>query len=95
MELVCSFVLLLASVGPALGHVARNKLVARAETPQFPFDPNTSKYCSYWLDNSASGLQCTQVPAQWGISMADFLRWVRSLTRVYVLQQPLSFSSGF
>ncbi|KAH6648950.1 hypothetical protein BKA67DRAFT_538960 [Truncatella angustata] len=60
----------------ALCAVTGNGLHSRGEVPGFQFDANTSKYCDYWLDTTDSNLQCTQVPAQWGISMADLLRWL-------------------
>ncbi|RYP55760.1 hypothetical protein DL769_010053 [Monosporascus sp. CRB-8-3] len=81
MAPVVASVLLWATIlCPALGHVTREQLHYRAETPRLPYDPNTSKYCSYWFDYTDSRVQCDQVPQQWGISMADFLRWNPSIT---------------
>lgn len=48
-------------------------------TPQLPFDPNTSPYCTYWIDNNGEEV-CAEIPEWWGISMADFLRWVSDKT---------------
>ncbi|KAF2004067.1 carbohydrate-binding module family 50 protein [Amniculicola lignicola CBS 123094] len=51
----------------------------RDETPGLPFDPNTSKYCTWWYDNDGS-VSCSGMPGAWGMSLADFLRWNPSLT---------------
>ncbi|KAI9149972.1 LysM domain-containing protein [Paramyrothecium foliicola] len=59
--------------------VAGTKIQGRGEEPRYEFDPATTKYCSYWIDYIGGGLQCSQIPAQWEISMADFLRWNPSL----------------
>lgn len=61
---------------PALGLVTRDRMQTQAETPRLPYDTNTSQYCSYWFDYTDSRVTCKQVPTDWGISMADFLRWV-------------------
>jgi hypothetical protein len=58
-----SLLLLLTSIGMVTGHVAREQHYARDDTPGYPYDSNTSKYCSYWFDNVDKGLLCTQVPA--------------------------------
>jgi hypothetical protein len=70
------FLVLLASIDTATAYVAREQHYARDETPGYPHDDNTSKYCSYWIDNVDQGLLCAQVPAQWGIPLSSFLRWV-------------------
>jgi len=44
-------------------------------TPGMPFDQNTTKLCSFWLDNDGFAA-CSDVPSMFGISMEDFLRWV-------------------
>jgi hypothetical protein len=64
---------------PAMGLVTRDRMQAQAETPRLPYDPNTSQYCSYWFDYTDSRVTCNQVPSQWSIAMADFLRWVSAL----------------
>ncbi|KAH7064408.1 LysM domain-containing protein [Paraphoma chrysanthemicola] len=79
MALKSSFLLLLTSISAVTCHVARSQHVARGDTPALPYDSNTSKYCSYWIDNTDKGLLCTQVPSQWTISISDFLRWNPSL----------------
>ena len=47
----------------------------RDDRPGGQFDPNTTSYCSWWQDNDGS-MPCSAVPEYWGISLADFLRWV-------------------
>jgi hypothetical protein len=47
----------------------------RDSKPQYSYDPNTTKYCSWWIDNDGS-VACSSLPDAWFISMADFLRWV-------------------
>lgn len=55
---------------------ARTRL-RRDEKPNFPYDPNTTSYCTWWWDNDGS-ISCKDMPAAWGITMEDFLRWVSS-----------------
>lgn len=43
--------------------------------PGLPHDDDASPYCTWWLDNTG-GEVCADVPEWWGITMADFLRWV-------------------
>lgn len=45
-------------------------------SPQLPYDPNTTPYCTYWVDNRGQEV-CEEIPDWWGIAMEDFLRWVR------------------
>jgi hypothetical protein len=47
----------------------------RDEKPKFPYDPNTTKYCSWWVDNDGS-VPCSGILDAWLISLADFMRWV-------------------
>lgn len=46
------------------------------ESPNFPSDPNTIVTCTWWWDNDGS-ISCQNMAAEWGISMANFLAWVR------------------
>ncbi|KAM0254536.1 hypothetical protein ACHAQJ_006696 [Trichoderma viride] len=48
-------------------------------TPNMPYDPNTDPSCSWWWDNDGS-LACKDMPGEWGITLADFLRWNPSIT---------------
>lgn len=41
------------------------------DTPNLPFDPNTEPSCTWWWDNDGS-IPCASMPAEWGISLADF-----------------------
>lgn len=47
------------------------------QTPNMPFDPNTIATCTWWWDNDGS-ISCKNMPAEWGISMDNFLAWVRA-----------------
>jgi len=76
MPQILSVLLCLATAGYGLCSVSGQRLHARGTVPKLPTDPNTTKYCSYWLDNTDSNLKCEQTPGRWGISMSDFLRWV-------------------
>ncbi|TDZ15613.1 LysM domain-containing protein [Colletotrichum orbiculare MAFF 240422] len=69
----------LSLAGAQLGHclVAR-RVGARGEDPNYPHDPATTRYCSYWLDHVAD-LPCNEIPIAWGFPLADFLRWNPSL----------------
>ncbi|KAF2828938.1 hypothetical protein CC86DRAFT_286527 [Ophiobolus disseminans] len=49
------------------------------ELPKFPSAPNTIMTCMWWWDNDAS-ISCKNMPAEWGISMANFLAWNPSIT---------------
>ncbi|KAI0186046.1 LysM domain-containing protein [Xylaria flabelliformis] len=69
----------LAAARLGLGAVVNERLTARGDTPKYPYDPNTSEYCSYWVDITSDNTKCTSLPDQWGISLEDFLRWNPSL----------------
>ncbi|RYP03040.1 hypothetical protein DL765_010618 [Monosporascus sp. GIB2] len=47
-------------------------------SPGVPYDPKTSKYCSWWWNNDGS-IPSLQIPEAWGITMEDFVRWNSSL----------------
>lgn len=65
-----------ASVSGALAAVAGKSKYRRDETPNFPYDPDTTSYCTWWWDNDGS-ISCNDIPAVWGVTLEDFLRWVR------------------
>jgi hypothetical protein len=46
------------------------------EKPVFSTDSNTTKYCSWWYDSDGSR-NCSDMSKDWGITLADFIRWVR------------------
>ncbi|KAL4879468.1 hypothetical protein BJY04DRAFT_220064 [Aspergillus karnatakaensis] len=48
-------------------------------TPNLPYDPNTSEYCSWWWDNDGTA-SCPEVLDQNFISIDDFIRWNPSVT---------------
>ncbi|KAK3312922.1 hypothetical protein B0H66DRAFT_644063 [Apodospora peruviana] len=49
------------------------------DTPSLPTDPNSTKYCSWWVDNEGSET-CEGLLSVWGISITDFRRWNPSVT---------------
>ncbi|KAL3486232.1 hypothetical protein BJX62DRAFT_228928 [Aspergillus germanicus] len=51
----------------------------RDDTPQLPFDPNTTPYCTSWVDNDGSS-SCSDILSDWIISLEDFRRWNPSIT---------------
>ena len=53
--------------------------------PKFPFDPNTISTCTYWWDNNGE-IPCADMPAEWGVSMEAFLRWVSRAVTPYVIR---------
>ncbi|KAI1747118.1 LysM domain-containing protein [Xylaria castorea] len=73
------FLFCLAAARLGLGAVVNERLTSRSDTPKYPYDPNTSEYCSYWVDITSASTKCTSLPGQWGISLEDFLRWNPSL----------------
>lgn len=57
---------------------ASSSAVGRGGQPLYYFDPGTTSYCSWWVDNDGT-LDCSSVPDEWFITLEDFLRWVSSL----------------
>lgn len=54
----------------------RPQFFLKDATPNLPSDPNTISTCTWWWDNVDGSIACEDMPAQWGISMEDFLLWV-------------------
>lgn len=50
-------------------------LVKRDVLPNFPYDPATTKACTYWYDNLDSTTTCQSVASDNGITMEQLLRW--------------------
>jgi hypothetical protein len=48
---------------------------ARDTTPQYPYDPNTTPYCTQWWDTQGL-FTCQELVEVYSLSMADFIRWV-------------------
>ncbi|KAK3384070.1 hypothetical protein B0T24DRAFT_688987 [Lasiosphaeria ovina] len=46
--------------------------------PQFPFDPNASRYCVWWFDSNGTWT-CRDIEANLGVSVQDLLIWNPSL----------------
>jgi hypothetical protein len=55
--------------------IARPSNLRRDDIPKFPYDPNTTPYCTWWMDNDGS-TNCQDIPDFWAISLDDFRRWV-------------------
>lgn len=47
--------------------------------PKYPFDPSTTKYCSFWYDNDDGSIACEDMPSVLLINKDDWLRWVSGL----------------
>lgn len=47
--------------------------------PKYPFDPSTTKYCSFWYDNDDGNIACEDMPSVLLIKNDDWLRWVSGL----------------
>ncbi|KAF2963952.1 hypothetical protein GQX73_g9614 [Xylaria multiplex] len=71
--------LCLAMAGLGLGAAVNERLTSRGSTPKFPYDPNTTQYCDYWLDITSTTTKCASIPGQWSITLEEFLRWNPSL----------------
>ena len=50
----------------------------RGAEPNFPFDPETSAWCTWWYDNDGS-TPCEEIPMYWGITDEQWKRWNPSL----------------
>lgn len=50
--------------------------VRAGQKPSNPFDPNTTPYCTWWVDYNEA-IPCEQVVEdEYVTSLADFVRWV-------------------
>ncbi|KAI1119968.1 LysM domain-containing protein [Nemania abortiva] len=70
-----SFFLALTAGELGVHALAAPPIAARGSSPKYPYDPNTTKYCSYWIDNVGAATKCTDIPTNWEITLEDFLRW--------------------
>jgi hypothetical protein len=62
-----------AFAAPAL--LQRQREVANS-IPKFSFDPNTSKYCVWWIDSDGTWT-CQALKNIYGVAIDDFVIWVR------------------
>ena len=70
------FTLLLAMVAGAFGaKLPAERRSQQNSIPDYPFDPSTTRYCTWWIDGDGE-LTCEDVQELFGVSVADFLRWV-------------------
>ncbi|KAK4137748.1 carbohydrate-binding module family 50 protein [Trichocladium antarcticum] len=74
----------------AAGRSARVLKARDGPSPSLPHDPNTSSYCSWWVDiNSATS--CDALIAENWITMADLRRWNPSLPATCALEVGKSY----
>lgn len=52
-----------------------NKAARDGSRPSLPYDPNTTPYCTWWID-LAQGQSCDQVARDNFIDLATLRRWV-------------------
>ncbi|KAL3452698.1 hypothetical protein BJX65DRAFT_302607 [Aspergillus insuetus] len=71
-------IFLAAVLGASTGLAARG-YVRRDNTPELPYDPDTTPYCTWWIDNDGSS-SCRHILSDWRISLNDFRRWNPSIT---------------
>ncbi|KAL4862725.1 hypothetical protein BDV12DRAFT_207026 [Aspergillus spectabilis] len=50
--------------------LASHNYTRRDDTPQLPYDPDTTPYCTWWIDNDGSS-SCTEILSAWVISLED------------------------
>ncbi|KAL1954011.1 hypothetical protein VTO42DRAFT_1832 [Malbranchea cinnamomea] len=74
-----SFASLAACAAAGAIHRVRAGVGIYGISPNLPFDPNTTEYCTYWYDNNG-GLTCEQVVMNNFITLEDFIRWNPSIT---------------
>ncbi|KFZ11619.1 hypothetical protein V501_04668 [Pseudogymnoascus sp. VKM F-4519 (FW-2642)] len=74
IALACVGVELVASIAvKAPGNTARDA------SPSFPYDPNTTRYCTDWWDTLGL-FSCQELVDIYSLNIADFVRWNPSIT---------------
>ncbi|KAL2834118.1 hypothetical protein BJY01DRAFT_253182 [Aspergillus pseudoustus] len=68
-----------AVLGASMSLAARGYVRRGGDTPQLPYDPDTTPYCTWWVDNAGSS-SCQNILSDWLISLDDFRRWNPSIT---------------
>jgi len=71
--LVLLFLGLGNAVSAAAGNFRRGKLNS---IPKYYFEPSTTKYCMWWLDNTDGDWTCERIKEELEVSMVDFHEWV-------------------
>jgi hypothetical protein len=71
--MVQNLLLALAASPLMLSHAL--SIARRDSKPNLPYDPNTSKYCSWWVDWDGSKACAQMLEDEW-TNDADFRRWV-------------------
>lgn len=59
----------------------------RGLEPEMPYAPDTTKYCTWWIDSDGS-MACEEVPDTWAITMGDFVRWVSTCSQYKSIAKP-------
>ena len=62
-------------IATSTNHIRR---AAQNAIPKYPYEENTTRFCAWWLDNDGSWT-CPTIEQTYGVSMADFHKWVTAL----------------
>ncbi|KAK3324512.1 hypothetical protein B0T19DRAFT_464619 [Cercophora scortea] len=79
MSSILTIIVLALSTGIATSTAsATPPFIARRDKqnaiPKYRYDPNTTRYCFWWLDSDGSWT-CDRVEREYGVSMVDFHQW--------------------
>lgn len=69
---------------------AATSAVARSPTPRFPYDDNTSSYCTWWL-NYEGNESCDDILDTNWITIEEFRRWVGINPHFHLLETTLEY----
>ena len=77
------FTLLILAVF-ALGAVGdpssiKHRRAKQLSIPKFEYDPNTTKFCSWWIDNDGTWT-CDRVETELEVSLIDFHQWAGAIS---------------
>jgi hypothetical protein len=68
-----------ACIQTALAVPLQRARAAANTTPKYQYDPNTSKYCVWWIDSDGAWT-CQDLRSIYGVAVEDFLLWARFLS---------------
>ena len=72
-----SFVLAYLALGATAFVLPVPAHVRRGDTPEFPIDPLSTQYCTWWFENEGY-MDCSTVVSAYDVKLEDFVRWVSS-----------------
>jgi hypothetical protein len=75
-SLLLPLLLILETLFPTSSAIVVESKLRRDEKPALTYDPNTTKYCTWWYDNKDGSVTCSAMPTTFAISLSDFRRWV-------------------